>query len=408
MSLRFKFNLLFAGCFAVFWGCSTLYFSMQAERLIDEIASHEARVQMQASLAVREYTQSHVKPYFDANPALGFHSISVPAFASREVLELIYKRFPGYGYREVALSPTNAKNLPDAWEHDQIQRFREPGAVTGQVVLVRSVGDDMLHAVLPVRIEKQACLQCHGQLQDAPEAMRTRYPGPNGYGWKLGEVIGAQIVTIPKSLHRDRFAGQRRDFALSLLGIFGLLFVVSNLLLHRLMVQPLARHNRTLRDLADTDGLTQVPNRRAFDDHLANALQDARDSGAALSVLMLDIDHFKQVNDSFGHASGDGVLRALGRELPRQLRTSDLFARLGGEEFGVVLAGVLRADAHRLAEALRTRCAKLDVGIGRPVTISVGVAQWDGTESAARLMQRCDAALYDAKASGRNLVRDAP
>jgi two-component system, chemotaxis family, sensor kinase Cph1 len=122
---------------------------------------------------------------------------------------------------------------------------------------------------------------------------------------------------------------------------------------------------------------------------------------------MLDIDHFKQVNDVYGHAQGDRVLKTLVKELPSLLYPTNLFARLGGEEFGVLLEGFNQTQAIALAEALRARCAALDFGIGRQVTVSIGVAQWATAESATALMQRCDAALYRAKTAGRNAVNAA-
>jgi two-component system, cell cycle response regulator len=408
MSLWLKLNLTLAACFLGVWCISAFYFGVQEERLIDDVVGHEARMQMETSMAVRSYTQEHIKPYFDANPNLGFHSFTVPAFASIKVLGLMHAKSSGYRYREVALNPTNPADLPNEWEREQIMSFKKPDAITGEVLVVRSKDDSILHAILPVRIDNPSCLQCHGRPEDAPKEMRDRYGTVAGFGWQLGEVVGAQIVTVPKTLHRARFAQQRRDFALALLTIFGLLFISSNVLFYRLMVRPMDRRNTELRDLAHTDALTRLPNRRTFDFRLEHAILQATNKATTLSVILIDIDHFKLVNDSFGHASGDHVLQTLSTELPLIIHPTDLFARLGGEEFGLLLEGSDQSRATVLAEAIRERCAKLDTGIGRPVTISLGVAQWMPGELSSDVLKRCDKALYKAKDAGRDVVSVAP
>jgi len=160
--------------------------------------------------------------------------------------------------------------------------------------------------------------------------------------------------------------------------------------------------------LAVTDPLTGLRNRRYMDTHLERMIDKARASGAPLSLLAFDLDRFKQVNDTFGHAAGDSVLREFSRRLLDNTRSVDLVARLGGEEFVVVMpdAGVdaARAAAERVRGAIEaTAFVENDRVI--PVTVSVGVSSLrpDG-DGAARLIARADAALYIAKAAGRNRV----
>jgi diguanylate cyclase (GGDEF)-like protein len=156
-----------------------------------------------------------------------------------------------------------------------------------------------------------------------------------------------------------------------------------------------------LRNDADTDILTGLANRRAFDDALANLLRGQREHDAMFSLLMLDLDKFKSYNDDFGHLAGDEVLRITGHLLGAALRPSDLAARYGGEEFALLLPGtdVTRAGevAARILDAFRVFAWPQ-----RAVTISIGVAQSATNDDATDLIRRADAALYDAKHAGRN------
>lgn len=170
-------------------------------------------------------------------------------------------------------------------------------------------------------------------------------------------------------------------------------------------ITPLKDTEQELRQLSETDGLTGVFNRRYFQERLAQAISLAGRREAGLSLLMFDIDHFKQINDQFGHAAGDRVLRACCQRLGARLRRSDLLCRLGGEEFAVLCAQTSLSQAATLAEALRALLAGESIEeVGR-VTASFGVAQWHTGETADDLLNRADAALYAAKRAGRDQVR---
>ena len=407
MSFRLLFNLILAGCFGLFWLGSTLFFEREINDLGTDAVSAEAKLHMQASLAIREYTQEHVTPFFDKHPEHGFETISLPAFASMQTLDLLYRHYPGYRYREAVLNPTNPKDLAQPWEQTLIARYRQDPATADHVDVLPSEDGLSIHAVKPIRISNATCLLCHGNPQDAPPTVRARYPGTGGFGWHMDEVVGAQIVTIPKQNHMARFQQVRRSFNVAFLVIFGSLFIVLNVLLDRFVLRPLQVDNSTLSSMAETDALTGVANRRAFDRGLAREIELAKLGDQPLSVVLLDIDHFKRVNDEFGHGAGDEVLRRLARELSKKFRTNDMFARLGGEEFIAMLPGVALADAKHRAQVLCDLCATLDFAVDRPITISVGVAQWSGGETASHLIERCDAALYRAKDQGRDRVEAA-
>lgn len=167
--------------------------------------------------------------------------------------------------------------------------------------------------------------------------------------------------------------------------------------------------NSRLEALATTDALTQLPNRRALEDTLARCAARASRDGSFLSLLAMDVDHFKKFNDTYGHQAGDAVLVTVGRVLVEQSRKGDIPARYGGEEFSVVLPGTDAAGAQVVAERIRAAfeaCETHHEGQVLKVTMSIGVATAEGaaSEPVSRLGARADEALYAAKRGGRNRV----
>jgi diguanylate cyclase len=161
-----------------------------------------------------------------------------------------------------------------------------------------------------------------------------------------------------------------------------------------------------LRQAANTDPLTGLHNRRAMDQHL-DALWNGQD-GAPLSVLMLDIDHFKRINDTYGHPCGDLVIRQVAETLHHCLRAEDSAFRYGGEEFMVLLPNTSMEGAVSVAESIRGRVEQLHMthhdGGSMHCTVSLGVASRHAQEDCHSLFQRADRALYQAKQHGRNRV----
>ncbi len=155
--------------------------------------------------------------------------------------------------------------------------------------------------------------------------------------------------------------------------------------------------------LATRDSLTGLANRRLFDESLHREVARSQRLGTPLSLLVLDVDHFKQVNDTYGHQTGDAVLREVADALVANTKNFDVAARYGGDEFVVLLPGCSREDAVRVAERVRNGIAR---AVGEaPLTISAGVATLpDNANDAERLMAASDAALYDAKRTGRDRV----
>ena len=169
----------------------------------------------------------------------------------------------------------------------------------------------------------------------------------------------------------------------------------------------LCRNREELEQAARTDSLTGLLNRRAFDEILVREFERARFAGERLGIILLDLDRFKSINDTYGHAAGDEVLRRISGLLQQGTRPSDVLARYGGEEFVLLLRGAQLEEVRTIAERLRRSIEESLAGPSAlQITTSLGMAIAEPEESAEDLIDRCDQALYASKRAGRNQVTE--
>jgi diguanylate cyclase (GGDEF)-like protein len=208
----------------------------------------------------------------------------------------------------------------------------------------------------------------------------------------LTSLIGPALLLMQAVQHRvtDGVA-----IAIGCAALFLLVVARMSQLLTQLDVQ-----SERVRALAVTDELTGLPNRRAWNTELPRTIERVRRTGDPMAVAILDIDHFKQFNDTYGHPAGDRMLKEAAAAWQEQLRTVDHLARYGGEEFVVLLPDATMAQAREVIDRMR-----LATPLGQ--TFSAGVATWDGAETSDELTARADAALYRAKDAGRNRIAEA-
>lgn len=192
--------------------------------------------------------------------------------------------------------------------------------------------------------------------------------------------------------------------------IFGVNLAVSSavsLLVLVITLFAVNRYQKRLENMATTDSLTGLLNRQAFESGFQKMIAEAKRSGHPFSVILLDIDLFKQVNDSFGHLEGDRVICAITGLISASIRETDVAARWGGEEFLIMLRDCPLEKAIEVAEKLRRSVSAHDFALGQahaPITVSLGVAQYSAPEADAAFFARVDKALYQAKEDGRNLT----
>ena len=316
-----------------------------------------------------------------------------PAFMTRLLSEMPDHTAANIQFHITSLKPLNPHNAPDDWERAALQSF-EHNAVE-HFAVVNEPGGQFLRYMGRL-VTEQACLSCHAK-----------------QGYQLGDMRGGIRVSLPLAPFEAAAAGSRRQsywvhgafwlITLTLLWVGGIL-----LLRNVAQLESLNRYmkdlNKQLEGAALTDSLIGIPNRLYFDQQIEANMRGAQRYGMAFSLIMLDLDHFKQVNDHYGHTVGDRVLREFGQIVKQQLRLTDQFARWGGEEFIIAAPHTLLDHALAVAERIRAAIAQRDFATVGRVTVSIGVTEYRTGETAMALLERVDNALYRAKANGRNRV----
>ena len=220
----------------------------------------------------------------------------------------------------------------------------------------------------------------------------------------MGLVLPARALAL-LLIGQSRLSLDHGDLWQLPIYVFGFVYLVVTNLGFVLMCK--ARAEAETRLQARTDDLTNLPNRRALDEEIVRALAVARRSGRPFAVVMVDVDRFKFINDTHGHAVGDATLTAFAQRLASALRGPDRAYRYGGEEFCLLLADTDLAGARTLAQRARELVAQPFEGTMRALTASFGVTAWQPEDSGDTLFHRADRALYAAKANGRDRVETA-
>ncbi|MDB5446625.1 MAG: hypothetical protein JWQ97_1942 [Phenylobacterium sp.] len=238
MKLQAKFNLAMFAAFAV----GLILAASFAYQITNENARRE--VLQQAALMAAEgdgvsaYTVQEVAPLLAASGKDHFAPQMIPFLAAQNEFRRIQKDWPSYSYRDAALNPTNPADRAADWEADLINRFRANPGLKEQISQRDTPDGQVLSVAKPIRIDDPACLSCHSTPDKAPPVMLALYGPDHGFGWKMGETVAAQIVSVPM---RVPLAHARRNFlylVAALAFVFLIMLVVMNLLLRRIIVRP--------------------------------------------------------------------------------------------------------------------------------------------------------------------------
>ena len=244
VGLRTKFNLLLLAVAIVGAGL----FTLAADPLVDAVAREEvlqsSRIMMESAAGARKYTSEQIAPILKPLIAHQFYPQSVSAYAAKRNFDVIHSKFPDYMYREAALNPTNPQDRATDWEADIINDFRShPGKQ--EISLVRSTATGQMLELARPLVNKPACMECHSTAASAPASMIALYGTQNGFGWKPGEIIGAQIVSVPMADSAMRASHIRSLFVIPFLAFVALLFVSVNVLLSLVVVRPIEKIAKT-------------------------------------------------------------------------------------------------------------------------------------------------------------------
>ena len=257
MKLIVKFNLVFIAVFLIGLGIAAHVADQLLQYNAREEMLHSARLVMETALATRGYTSSQVGPLLQTQMKYGFLPQSVPAYSATEVFNGLRKKFPEYAYKEATLNPTNPRNRAVDWETDVVNQFRNNADHTEIIGERDTPTGRLLYIARPIQIRDAACLACHSTVDAAPKTLIDRYGPANGFGWKLNEIVGAQVVSVPTDVPTQRARTAFRSFMLSLAGVFVFVAIVLNVMLVYMVIRPVSR----LAKLADQASLgnTDVP-----------------------------------------------------------------------------------------------------------------------------------------------------
>lgn len=241
MKLKAKFNLVMLAAFLVgLTLAASLSYTLVQQNAREEVLQ-QARIMIDAASAVRGYTDREVGPLLAAQNSVQFLPQTIPFFAAQAVLRRLPASYHDYAYKEASLNPKNPADRATDWQADIINAFqRSPDA--HELIVERDTPEGpTLNLARPVRLDDEGCLSCHSTPQKAPSSMIDLYGTEGGFGWQLGQVVGAQIVTVPMAV---AFAKAHNLFVVLVGGmaaVFAVMLLLLNLFMHFLIVRPVRK-----------------------------------------------------------------------------------------------------------------------------------------------------------------------
>jgi HAMP domain-containing protein len=241
MKLIWKFNLVLLGIFVL----GFLIAGYISYRALQTNAREEilqiARLMMESALSSRDYTTTQIKPLLETQMKYKFLPQTIPAYAATEQFNELRKKHPDYSYKEATLNPSNLRNRAADWEADVVNIFRNTSA-TPEVIGERDTpAGRSLYLARPIQVKSGTCLECHSTVDVAPKTMVDHYGPANGFGWKLNEIIGAQIVSVPMAVPIARATNTFTTFMGSLAIVFVAIFVLLNVMLYTMVIRRVTR-----------------------------------------------------------------------------------------------------------------------------------------------------------------------
>lgn len=309
-----------------------------------------------------------------------------PALMTKEISKITGTK-SGVRFHITSLKPINPDNTPDSFERNALQQF-ESG--TREVWKVdRTSASHMFRYMAPLKVE-QSCLPCHER-----------------QGYRTGDIRGGISVTIPLGELDHKMNANRLMVVIFSILTITLLLVILYFLVWKLVIR-LNESQEKLKQISITDELTGIRNRRYIMERLGEEFKRVKRLNRPMGLIMFDLDHFKKINDSYGHLFGDIVLKTIAARLKSGIREYDLAGRIGGEEFLILAPDSDLEETTRLAERIREiikseKIADRDKEVN--VTISAGVTMLkEQDQNIDTIFSRADDALYTAKQEGRDRV----
>jgi protein-histidine pros-kinase len=240
MKIRWKIDLAISGAFLV----GLVLAGAGAYKILTENALEDslqnARIMLEEAGAVRTYTAENIKPLLDPQIKVQFLPQVVSAYSALTTFNMVHKKLPDYTYREPTLNPTNVNDRALDWEADVINGFRDDPNKQEQVIVRETPSGQFLVLARPLKVSSEACLTCHSTPENAPATMLALYGSQHGFGWKPGETVAAQLVSIPMAVPLSRAYHALLWFMLALAGTFIVTIILVDFLLRALITKPVA------------------------------------------------------------------------------------------------------------------------------------------------------------------------
>ncbi len=250
MGLKAKFNIVMLIAFLIGLALAGVF----SYRLVQDNARgevlQEAAIMMGQATAISNYTDREIAPLLADQLKLRFLPQSIPFWAAQTNFRALQQQFPDYSFREPATNPTNPADRPTDWQADIIDLFRRDPKLAEFVSHRDTPTGPILSYSRPIRITDQGCLQCHSNPTAAPQTMVDLYGSANGFGWKMGDTVGAQIVSVPMRVPLERANHTFLVMMAGLAVVFLVMIVLLNLLLHYVIIRPVRRISATASEVS--------------------------------------------------------------------------------------------------------------------------------------------------------------
>jgi HAMP domain-containing protein len=284
MGLRAKFNLSILAAFIVGFAVAAVVLRNVTITAARDEVLHNARIVMTSANAIRSYTADDLVPLLPMEHQGKFVAETVPAFAAQTTFKDLKATLTGYTYREPVLNPTNPSDRAQDWEADIIREFRTDPSRTEFTVERDTPAGPVLNLARPITITDAACLTCHSTAAAAPAVLIQNYGSNNGFGWKLNETVGAQLVSVPMAVPLKAARDAYYTFLAILAAMFAITFAIVNVLLHYAVIMPVRRVSA----MADAVSLG--------DENVEPYIKPGKDEISSLSVS------FNRMRESLKHA----------------------------------------------------------------------------------------------------------
>ncbi len=245
MKIRWKINLAMSGAFVVGLGLAGFGAYTILTRNAVEESLQNARIMIEGASAIRSYTAESIRPLLDQQMKVQFLPYSIPSFAAQTNFKLVQRKLPEYTYKEPTLNPTNVNDRANDWEAEIINDFRGDAGKQETVTIRDTPSGQYLTLARPLKIGSPACLTCHSTPENAPATMVALYGAQNGFGWKQGEIVGAQVVSIPLGVPLGRAYHALLWFMAALAGTFVVIIIIVDQLLRAFVVRPVVKISET-------------------------------------------------------------------------------------------------------------------------------------------------------------------